>query len=52
MLAYDPEYIADYVSKLHEAGGVVTFDIGVYRDGSFSREQIEALKYVSGKTHK
>ena len=51
-LAYDPEYIADYVSKLHEAGGVVTFDIGVYRDGSFSREQIEALKYVSGKTHK
>ena len=48
-LAYTPEYIADYVSKLHEAGGVITFDIGVYRDGSFSKEQIEALKYVCEK---
>ena len=46
-LAYDKQYIADYVRALHSAGGVITFDIGVYRDGSFAEEQIDALKYVS-----
>ena len=46
-LAYDPQYIADYVRALHKAGGVITFDIGVYRDGSFAEEQVDALKYVS-----
>lgn len=49
-LAYDPQYIADYVCDLHNAGGVITFDIGVYRDGSFAREQMDALKYISAKT--
>lgn len=49
-LAYDPQYIADYVCNLHNAGGVITFDIGVYRDGSFAQEQIDALKYVAEKT--
>lgn len=43
----DKEYLANYVRKVHEAGGVVTFDIGVYRDGSFDAEQVEVLKYVS-----
>ena len=40
------EYLADYVKKVHEAGGVVSFDIGVYRDGKFDPLQVEILKYV------
>ncbi|MBO5374863.1 MAG: hypothetical protein J6A54_05405, partial [Clostridia bacterium] len=46
-LGYDKQYITDYVCDLHDAGGVVTFDIGVYRDGSLSAEHIDALKYVA-----
>ena len=38
------EYIADYVRKVNKAGGVITFDIGVYRDGKFSAEQMQILK--------
>ncbi|MBQ8295813.1 MAG: alpha-L-fucosidase [Clostridia bacterium] len=40
------EYLADYVKKVNQAGGVVTFDIGVYRDGKFDAEQVAVLKYV------
>ena len=40
------EYLAQYVKTVHQAGGVVTFDIGVYRDGKFDPAQIEVLKYV------
>jgi len=43
---HDKEYLADYVKKVHQAGGVVTFDIGVYRDGKFDPVQVEILKYV------
>ena len=43
---HDKEYLADYVRKVHNAGGVVTFDIGVYRDGRFDPRQIETLTYV------
>ena len=46
-LNYEKQYITDYVCDVHDAGGVVTFDIGVYRDGSFCPEHIEALKYVA-----
>ena len=45
----DREYLADYVSRVHEAGGVVTFDIGVYRDGAFDPEQVAVLRYVREK---
>lgn len=40
------EYLTDYVRKVNQAGGVVTFDIGVYRDGQFSPEQKEVLTYI------
>lgn len=43
------EYLADYVDRVHRAGGVVTFDIGVYRDGRFDPEQVEVLRYVREK---
>lgn len=41
------EYLSDYVQRVNAAGGVVTFDIALYRDGSFQPMQVEALKYVS-----
>ena len=40
------EYLADYVKRVHQAGGVVTFDIGVYRDGKYDPAQVEVLKYI------
>ena len=43
------EYLADYVDRVHRAGGVVTFDIGVYRDGAFDPRQVEILRYVREK---
>ena len=46
-LGYTKEYIADYIRRVHDAGGVVTLDIGVYRDGSLDEEQVSALKYVA-----
>lgn len=46
-LGYTKEYITDYVCRVHDGGGVVTLDVGIYRDGSLSEEQIEALKYVA-----
>lgn len=45
-VACDKEYLADYVKKVHAAGGVVSIDIGMYRDGKFDSQQIETLKYV------
>jgi hypothetical protein len=43
----DAEYLIDYIKKVNEAGGVLTIDIGVYRDGKFDKEQMEVLKTVS-----
>ena len=43
----DAEYLSDYIKKVNEAGGVLTIDIGVYRDGKFDKEQMEVLKTVS-----
>ena len=40
------EHIVDYVEKVHAAGGVVSFDIGVYRDGSYDPLQVDALKAI------
>lgn len=42
----DAAYLSDYLQRFHAAGGVLTFDIGVYRDGSFDRAQMEILKAV------
>ena len=48
-LRYDKEYLADYVQRVHEAGGIMTFDIALYRDGHFDQMQLETLKYVGNK---
>ena len=43
------EYLTEYVKKVNQAGGVLTVDIGVYRDGKFDREQMETLKTMGKK---
>ena len=48
-LRYDKEYLAEYVQRVHEAGGIMTFDIALYRDGHFDQMQLETLKYVGDK---
>lgn len=45
----DGKTLAEYVKKVNQAGGVVTIDIGVYRDGKFDEEQMEVLKIVGEK---
>lgn len=42
----DAEYLTDYIKKVNQAGGVLTIDVGVYRDGKFDEEQMEVLKTV------
>ena len=42
----DSEYLLDYVRKVNAAGGVVSIDIGVYRDGKFDEEQKETVSYL------
>ena len=46
-LKHTKEYLADYLKRANEAGAVVTFDIGVHRDGKFDPVQIEAIKYAA-----
>lgn len=41
------EYMLDYVQKVNAAGGAVTIDICVNRDGSFDKTQFDMLKYIS-----
>lgn len=45
-LKHEKEFLAKYVNDVHNAGGIVTFDIGACRDGSFCQEHIDALTYV------
>lgn len=40
---YTPGWMLDYVRKIHDLGGVITLDIGVYRDGRIVPEQLEVL---------
>ena len=42
--------MADYVSLVNKAGGVVALDIKVYNDGSFDPAQPDALKVVGRRT--
>ena len=41
------EYLADYIKRVNAAGGVVSVDIGLYRDGKLDPAQVEVLEYVS-----
>ncbi|MBQ8401812.1 MAG: hypothetical protein IJX14_07785 [Clostridia bacterium] len=36
-------YLRNYISCVHEAGGVVTIDVALNRDGSLDPEQMNAL---------
>jgi len=40
---YTREFVADYVRRVNEAGGVVTFDAVILPDGSFDPAQAEVL---------
>lgn len=40
------EYLLDYVRRVNDAGGVVTIDVLIHRDGSLDPEQVEVLKYL------
>ncbi len=40
---HDLAFLADYVSQVNEAGGVVTIDIALFRDGSLDLEQVKLL---------
>jgi hypothetical protein len=37
------EHMLDYVKRVNAAGGVVTIDVAIYRDGSFDPAQVEVL---------
>lgn len=40
------EYMADYINRVNRAGGVVTVDAALYRDGSFDEGQLEVLRFI------
>ena len=40
---YDLAFLADYVSQVNEAGGVVTMDMALFRDGSLDPKQVALL---------
>lgn len=40
---YDLPFLADYVSQVTGAGGVVTIDIALFRDGSLDTNQVKLL---------
>lgn len=48
-LQFTKEELAAYAEKVVAAGGVVTFDCKLNRDGSFDKEQVEALRYVGDR---
>lgn len=45
-LHYTKEQLLENAQKIISAGGVVTFDCKLNRDGSMDEQQIEALRYV------
>ena len=45
-VCYSPEELIDQLEKCTQKEGVITFDVGVYRDGSISAPQVETLKKV------
>ncbi len=43
---YSLDFLADYVSQVNRAGGVVTIDIALYRDGSLDPKQVALLSQL------
>ena len=50
-LSYTGDELADYAERVVAAGGVVTFDCMVARDGSFDEDQMRALKAVGDRVN-
>lgn len=48
-LHYTKEQLCDYAEKVILAGGVVTFDCKLNRDGSFDDAQVEVLRYIGSR---
>jgi len=48
-LHYTKQSLCAYAQRVISAGGVVTFDCKLNRDGSFDSDQIEALRYVGSR---
>jgi hypothetical protein len=46
-LKYSADQIADYISAVNDAGGVVTIDVALFRDGSIDAQQLATLKAMS-----
>lgn len=43
-IRYRREDLAEYVAEVNQAGGVVSIDVMLYRDGGLDRSQLELLK--------
>jgi len=43
-LKYSADQLVDYVSAVNAAGGVVTIDVALFRDGSIDAQQLATLK--------
>ena len=43
---YDLPFLADYISQVNAAGGVVTIDIALFRDGSLDPKQVKLLSQL------
>ena len=48
-LNFTKEVLADYAQKVISAGGVVSFDCKLNRDGSMDSQQIKALQYMNSQ---
>lgn len=48
-LHYTKQSLCAYAQRVISAGGVVTFDCKLNRDGSFDSDQIEALRHVGSR---
>lgn len=46
-LRYNADYLTDYVGAVDDAGGVVTIDVALFRDGSIDAKQQATLKAMS-----
>lgn len=51
-LQFSKEELFEYAQKVISAGGVVTFDCKLNRDGSFDEQQIDALRYIGNRLKK
>ena len=43
---FDLAFLADYVAKVNQVGGVVTIDMALYHDGSLDPKQLEFMSKV------